>query len=431
MAESDCTGRVMRSPEEKDTETETQSVQSHPGYQVDGGYKAWATLTGGVLVVVVTFGYSNSFGVYQDVYTRSHAASASNVSWVGSTQLFFLLAMGLPAGKLLDMGYMRYTNLIGSLIYVFSLFMVSIAHPGIYYQVYLSQGIGLGIGAGLLYVPAVAVQAHHWRKHRALAMSAVAAGSSIGGIFFPIMLNQLFKSSVGFEWGVRASAFIVLGLLAVANLLMTDNPAAKLQAERPSMKSIFTDIPYVIITIGAFFILWGIFLPYFYLQLYAILQGVDPNTAFYTLAIMNAGSIPGRIIPGFLADRYGPFNNILPVLLANAVLIFALFGIHTLASTIVFAILYGFTSGAFLSLAGPVTASLARNSGEIGVRFGILYFISSFGALTGAPIAGALLGDTFAWSKLFIFGGVAMMVGFICFVVARQMLVKRKQSQIV
>lgn len=169
---------LLHSSEEK----EMHGLRSQPSSQVDGGYKAWATLTGGVLVVVVTFGYSNSFGVYQDVYTRSHAASASNVSWVGSTQLFFLLAMGLPAGKLLDMGYMRYTNLIGSLIYVFSLFMVSIAHPGIYYQVYLSQGIGLGIGAGLLYVPAVAVQAHHWRQHRALAMSAVAAGSSVGGI---------------------------------------------------------------------------------------------------------------------------------------------------------------------------------------------------------------------------------------------------------
>ncbi len=71
-------------------------------------------------MTTVTFGYSNSFGVYQDIYTRSHAASASSVSWIGSTQLFFLFAVGLPAGKLMDMGYMRYTNIIGTVIYVFS-----------------------------------------------------------------------------------------------------------------------------------------------------------------------------------------------------------------------------------------------------------------------------------------------------------------------
>lgn len=72
------------------------------------------------LTVATTFGYANSFGVYQDLYTRSHTASASAISWIGSTQLFFLLAMALPAGKLLDMGYFRTTTLVGSLIYVFS-----------------------------------------------------------------------------------------------------------------------------------------------------------------------------------------------------------------------------------------------------------------------------------------------------------------------
>ena len=72
------------------------------------------------LTVAATFGYTNSFGVYQDLYTRSNTASASAVSWIGSTQIFFLLAMALPGGKLLDMGYFRTTTLVGSLIYAFS-----------------------------------------------------------------------------------------------------------------------------------------------------------------------------------------------------------------------------------------------------------------------------------------------------------------------
>ena len=45
--------------------------------------------------------------------------------------------------------------------------MVSIADHTKYYQLYLSQGLGMGIGAGLIYVPAMAVQGHHWRAHRA------------------------------------------------------------------------------------------------------------------------------------------------------------------------------------------------------------------------------------------------------------------------
>ena len=67
-----------------------------------------------------TYGYVNTFGVYQDHYTRSNFASASAISWIGSTQLFLVLAGALPAGKLLDMGYFRHTTLVGSIIYVFS-----------------------------------------------------------------------------------------------------------------------------------------------------------------------------------------------------------------------------------------------------------------------------------------------------------------------
>ncbi|KIJ65812.1 hypothetical protein HYDPIDRAFT_174676 [Hydnomerulius pinastri MD-312] len=411
---------------------ELQQPASESTEVVDGGLRAWMTILGGFLITTSTWGYVNAFGVYQDLYTLSHTSSTSNVSWIGSTQLFFLLAIGLPAGKLLDMGYFRYTNIFGSLLYVFSLFMLSLANPEKYYQVYLSQGLGLGIGAGLLYVPAVAVQAHHWRKKRAFAMGVVVTGSSVGGIFFPIMLNQLFKSSAGFQWGVRASAFVVLGLLVIANLLISDNPSVNKHVQsKPSMRTILTDIPYLLSIFGVILIDWGIFFPYFYIQLFAILHGMDANVAFYTLAVLNAAAIPGRIIPGILADRFGPFNIMLPALVVNAALVFALFGVGTTASTFVFAILYGFSSGAFLTLCAPCTAALARHPNEIGIRFGIAFSLTGLGALTGAPINGALLGQTFPWYKAIIFSGVAFLVGFVCFAISRQMLVKRRGSKLV
>ena len=72
-------------------------------------------------------------------------------------------------------------------------------------------------------------------------------GSSVGGIIFPIMLNQLFKGSAGFAWGVRASAFVVLGLLVLTNLLMTTNPAVHTQGKpKPDLRGILTDAPYMI-----------------------------------------------------------------------------------------------------------------------------------------------------------------------------------------
>ncbi|KAI0696992.1 MFS general substrate transporter [Cerioporus squamosus] len=409
-------------------------LQTSPSsVRVDGGYSAYASLVGGFFVAIVTFGYTNAFGVYQDVYTRSGTASASNISWIGSTQLFFLHAMGLPGGILLDKGYFRSTLAVGSLLYVFSLFMVSIADRSQYYQIYLSQGLGMGIGAGLIYVPSVAVQGHHWRAHRAFAMGIVVCGSSMGGLVFPIMLNNLFNGSTGFEWGVRASAFLILGLLLASNFLMTAHPSVRPAANAPqlNMKEILTDVPYLLANFSSLFIDWGLFFPYFYLQLYSILHGVDANFAFYTIAIMNGAAIPGRIVPSYLADRYGPFNTILLPTVACSALLFSLFGVQEVASTVVFAVLFGFFSGAYLSLCAPCVASLARNPSELGARFGPAYLIASFGALSGTPISGALLGHTFPWWKTIVFCGTASLVSLILLIIARSMIARRKGSQFV
>ena len=54
--------------------------------------------------------------------------------------------------------------------------MLSLAHPDKYYQIFLSQGLGMGIGSGLLYVPAMSIQAQHWTKRRPMAMGIVITG---------------------------------------------------------------------------------------------------------------------------------------------------------------------------------------------------------------------------------------------------------------
>lgn len=64
------------------------------------------------------------------------------------------------------------------------------------------------------------------------------------------------------------------------------------------------------------------------------------------VAILNASALAGRIIPNMLADCFGVYNVGIPCVLSCAVLIFAMTAVRTVAGMIVFAILYGFVSGA-------------------------------------------------------------------------------------
>ncbi|EPS94262.1 hypothetical protein FOMPIDRAFT_130368 [Fomitopsis schrenkii] len=395
----------------------------------DGGLWAWLAVVGGALVQFCTFGYASSFGVYQAYYVLQGGFSSADASWIGSLQFFLLFFMGLPAGKLFDAGYFRHMQVGGTLLYALSLFMLSLANPRSYYQIILSQGVGMGIGSGLLLVPAISVQAHHWKKHRSLAMGIVLAGTSCGGIVYPIMLNQLIHHSpAGFPWAVRATGFLSLALLIIASCIITTRMPPKVHTSEAQInfKAVLTDWSYLTTVAGAFLILWGLFFPYFYLQLWSTLHGNSSTFSFYSIAILNAGSIAGRLIPNALADVAGRFNVICPIAFVSTILLFSMFGVKSIAAVTVFAILYGFFSGAIASLFPPLVAGMARHPSEVGLRIGFAYFLVSFAILTGSPIDGALLGEQRHWANSIIFSGVVMLGGSIVLVLARYMFVRSR-----
>jgi hypothetical protein len=97
--------------------------------------------------------------------------------------------------------------------------MLSLAQPHHYYQNFLSQGVGMGIGMGLMFLPSLTVTSHYFRARRSLAMGLVVAGmlklsedlivptnawigSSVGGCLYPVLLNNVFQKR-GFGTGVR------------------------------------------------------------------------------------------------------------------------------------------------------------------------------------------------------------------------------------
>ncbi|KIM75932.1 hypothetical protein PILCRDRAFT_826763 [Piloderma croceum F 1598] len=380
---------------------------------------------GSWFIIFATFGYLNAFGVYQAYYSTHLGKPDSTISWIGSFQLFMQFALGYPAGKLFDEGYCRHLIFGGSIVYSLSLFMLSLTKNK-FYQVFLAQGVGAGLGTGLLFLPATSVISHWFARRRSFAIGVVIAGSSVGGVVFPIMLNNLI-SSIGFASAVRASAYLVLGSLVIANLLVAPRlpprrlRPAHMQLPPPDLKKIFNHRAYQLAIIGGFFCTWGFFMPFFYLQIFAQSKGVDENLAFYLLAILNGASVFGRILPNFVADKIGPYNMIIPFSFATAVMIFGWLGLKNTADFIVFAILYGFLSGAFISLLPSIFMTLASSMGEMGIRIGIGFFGNAFGALTGTPICGALLGDDLQWWKPTVFAGVTVCTGTVFLAIARHM----------
>ncbi|GAA5971468.1 hypothetical protein JCM11641_008366 [Rhodosporidiobolus odoratus] len=359
----------------------------------DGGLKAWLTVLGGWLILFSTFGYVNAFGVFQSYYKeyvfQDH--SESDISWIGSVQLCLTLSMALVAGPLFDKGRFRLLVAVGSALWIASVFLIPEASE--FWHAMLIQGVMGGIGCGLLFLPSMSIQSHWFAKKRNLAIGIVASGSSLGGIAFPIMLNKLFANrDVGFSAGVHDTGYLVAACLVIANLIMSPNPARKLIQKPPPapFKQLFS-APYTFLIIGATLLNFGLWFPNFYIQVYGQANGLDTNLSFYLLAIFNAGSFGGRTIPNLIADRTGPFLVQCICCLSAGILLFFMKLCTDAASIVVFAALYGFLSGGFISLVSPVIVSMSDHLSEIGLRQGIAFLAVAGAAVGGNPIAGKLL----------------------------------------
>lgn len=96
------------------------------------------------------------------------------------------------------------------------------------------------------------------------------------------------------------------------------------------------------------------------------------------------------------------------------------------AAIVTFAALYGFSSGAFVSLIPALLAEIS-DMRELGLRAGLEFAVLSVPALVSNPIGGALIDhDSGGFQSLQIWTGVILLTGGAVYVVARVSLVGRQ-----
>ncbi|GAA6048322.1 hypothetical protein JCM3770_000948 [Rhodotorula araucariae] len=364
----------------------TPGVDDYP----DGGLRAWSVVGGAWCISFTSWGYTNAFGVFQTYYQENQLAkySHSDISWIGSIQLALVLTCAMFVGKAFDAGYVKYLLALSACCWAAGMF--GFAEASQYYQIFLGQGVACGLAAGCAFTPAASSVSHWFKRRRATALGILATGSSVGGIVYPIMLNHLFPR-VGFAWAVRAAAFLTVGMVLIG-LLTINSRLPPRKVDKIFDFSPLREPGFLLIVLGETIIMFGLYTPYFYIQDYALAHGVSPNLALYALSILNASSILGRIIPNMLADTYGPIFILTPQCFISGVLIFLFLPMcKSTAGLVVFTILFGFSSGAYVSMMPATVASLTKDMRQVGHRTATLFLIVSIAALTGTPITGAII----------------------------------------
>lgn len=390
---------------DKATDLERVQTSDFP----DGGVKAWTVAAGAASAMFATFGFVNSFGIFQSYYKLHLLPNHTDdeIAWIGSIQAWLMFVTGAIAGPLSD----RYGPWIvrpAAVFYLFGIMMTSLCTE--YWQFMLAQGVVVGIGNGLVMFPTFSAVPQWFDKKRGAAMGMAVAGSSIGAIVLPILLsNLLTHTNLGFGWSVRIVGFVLVPFLIFTSL--------SVKARLPPRKTkffLFNSLKkpmYVLLILASFFSMIGMFVPLFLIASYALSKGMTQTLAFYLVAVLNGASFFGRVIPGILGDRLGRINVFGLAAICTGIVSFCWPLASSTGGIVAVAIFFGFSSGAIISGSSTALTLCVDSPKDIGTYMGMGMALSSFAALVGPPVSGHMLDMYHGFHQVSYFSGSMAIVG--------------------
>lgn len=397
---------------------------------LDTSPRGWLAVIGGFACLFVSFGWITCIGIFQDYYSTHQLRqySASTIGWIPSAETF-LLFLGVPIfGGLFDRLGPTLLLIIGTVLHVGGLLGLANCHT--YGQIFAAQSIVSAMGTGAIFVAGTTAVGTWFNARRGLALGLVSSGSAIGAVIGTAVIPVLFDR-IGFAWTMRAVALTYFVLLVVAIATTSRRPQPPRPSPVPFRVSHLVPLallrsgPVLILALACFFYFLGVFIPYNYMVVEAVGAGDGQHAANDLLVILSATSTVGRIMPGWLGDRYGRFNTTIAFSLFSVVLVLCVWiAAPNRAGRIVFAALYGFGSGTFVSMVPTLVAQVCPDMSKLGLYLGAVYLIIAPSVLIAQPVGGVLVDagdssgrDPYVWLKVFC--ALGMMVGVVGFATAR------------
>lgn len=241
-----------------------------------------------------------------------------------------------------------------------------------------------------------------------------------GGIIYPIVFRRL-QPRIGFAWATRVVGFIALTTFSIS-FAAYHSYRVKSRTRRSLIDTEALREPAFMVYIPAFLTLCcGYFVPLFYIPSYAISHlRTSDDMAFYLLALTNAGSLIGRLLPGLLPQWLARVEAFPVATTATGLIVLLWLQVNNLGGFVAFCVIYGLSSGILITLATimvPLLAPPGIVETRIGTRLGMSYFGAGIGVLIGSPIAGALTdtskGDFVGaqgWGGATLLAGAALLI---------------------
>ena len=354
-----------------------EGALAYPGWRVSVA-SGVGVLVGFASLLVYTF------GIFLKPLTEEFGWSRQAASLAFGIAAIMIAVCSPPLGYLLDRVGAR--RVILPCMAVFGCAFASLAlltrHLWHLYAIFAILG---AVGSGTAHLAFTRAVSTWFDRHRGMALALVMAGGAVGAIVLPPAAQALIQSL-----GWRA-AFAILGAMVLAVALPVVVPlvrerpgfgrANRVEAEGVTVAQAMRSRAFWILIVVLFLFSIGQNGALAHLSALLTDRGVSPHDAAVAVSLMGAASLLGRLVTGWLLDRFFAPGVAFCVFALAALGIFILSSAHSLGMGSLAAILVGAGMGGEADMTPYI---LSR-------YFGLRSFSMLYGfTWTGYAIAGAI-----------------------------------------
>ncbi|WP_024518779.1 MCT family MFS transporter [Bradyrhizobium sp. Tv2a-2] len=362
-------------------------------------FYGWLVVAAAFAITFIGFGCAYTFSAFLEQLQHDFGASRGSVSLVFSLAGFLYFGLGIISGPLADRFGARPLVVTGMVLLGVGLALASVARSLL--EVYAAYSLGVGLGVGCAYVPAIGAVQRWFVRRRGFASGLAVSGIGVGTLVMPPVASLLIA---GVGW---RGAYLALGAFALVlgggMALLADNdlrtrglyPDGEAQppqgggasGEGSSVREAVRSGRFVGLYAACLICSFGVFVPFVHLVPFARDHGIATAQATLLLGVIGIGSTAGRFFLGGIADRMGRERSLLLMFAGMAVSLVLWAVSDHLWSLAGFAFIYGIFYGGWVAVLPSVVMDYFGGRNVSGI-IGVLYTSVAFGTLIGPSAAG-------------------------------------------
>ena len=355
--------------------------------------KALITLIAASIVVIISLGIRQTFGLFYFDFNTDLDISISHFGFVMGLQLLLWGVFSPLFGVITDKYGGAVAIFIGFVFYLVGvLLFYSGYNTGGYFTLTIGVMIGIGLGSTAIGIPVSVVAKHFPASNRTIATGIVTCAGSFGYFVSPLLVRY---SLVETGWENTLLYFSLLLGLGLVVALFVSTPKIPVgvnqdnnQTAREALKEAFANKSFIYLTLGFFVCGWHIALVATHIPTYMADKGLPDWTPAMVLALIGVFNMAGTITSGYLATRYSKKKILSAIYLLRGVsIIYFIFLPPSIFNSVVFGVTFGFL---LLSTVPPTNGIVAHIFGTkyVGLLYGIVFVSHQIGSFLGAYLGG-------------------------------------------